>query len=204
MFVKKKDGSLRMCIDYKRLNQVTVKNKYTLPRIDELLDQLQCVSLFLKIDLRSGYHQLKVRELDIPKTAFRTRFDHYVFLVLPFGLTNALAVFMALMNKIFALFLDRFTVVLIDDMLVYLKSREDHEQHLKTSLQLLRDNQLYAKLNKCEIWLEQVSFLGHIISKDALSVDPTKIDAVMNWESMKNVSEVKSFLVLAGYYRRFM
>ena len=152
-----------MCIDYRRLNQVIVKNKYPLPRIDELFDQLQGAAYFPKIDFSSRYHQLPVRESDVPKTAFRTRYGHYKFLVMPFDLTNAHAVFMALMNNVFAQYLDQFTVVFIDDVLVYSKSKEEHGKHLRTSLQLLRDNQLNAKLSKCEFWLEQVTFLGHII-----------------------------------------
>ena len=187
LFVKKKDGSMRMCIDYRRLNQVTIKNKYPLPRIDELFDQLQGASYFSKIDLRSGYHQLRVRESDVMKTAFRTRYGHYEFLVMPFGLTNAPTLFMALMNKIFAQYLDQFVVVFIDDILVYSKTKEEHEDHLRVVLQLLRENQLFAKLNKCEFWLEQVAFLGHIISSEGLSVDPSKIEAVVNWERPKNV-----------------
>ena len=149
-----------MCIDYRRLNHVTVKNKYKLPRIDELFDQLQGASYFSKIDLWSGYYQLRVGESDVPKIAFRTRYGHYEFLVMPFGLTNAPAVFMALMNKVFAQYLDQFTVVFIDDVLMCSKSKEEHEEHLRTLLQLLRDNQLYVKLSKCEFWLKQVAFLG--------------------------------------------
>lgn len=204
LFVKKKDGSMRMCIDYRRLNQVIIKNKYPLPRIDELFDQLQGASFFSKIDLRSGYHQLRVRDSDVLKIAFRTRYGHYEFLVMSFGLTNAPAVFMALMNKIFAEYLDQFIVVFIDDILVYSKTKEEHEEHLRIALQLLRENQLYAKLNKCEFWLEQVAFLGHIISREGLSVDPSKIEAVVQWERPKNVTEIRSFLGLAGYYRRFV
>ena len=204
LFVKKKDGTMRMCIDYRQLNQVTVKNKYPLPRIDELFDQLQGAQFFSKIDLRSGYHQLRVRGEDVPKTAFRTRYGHFEFLVMPFGLTNAPAVFMALMNKIFTPYLDQFVVVFIDDVLVYSKSKEEHEHQLRTSLQLLKDNQLYAKLSKCEFWLEQVSFLGHVISKEGLAVDSKKIDAVVNWGSPQNAAEIRSFLGLAGYYRRFV
>ena len=193
-----------MCIDYRQLNQMIVKNKYPLPRIDELFDQLQGAQWFSKIDLRSGYHQLRVREEDIPKTAFRSRYGHYEFLVMPFGLTNVLAVFMALMNHIFAPHLDHFMVVFIDDVLVYFKTMEEHEQHLCTSLQILRDHQLYAKLSKCDFWLEQVAFLGHIISREGLAVDPMKIEAIVKWESPKTVLEVRSFLGLTGYYRRFV
>ena len=204
LFVKKKDGRLRMCIDYKRLNQMTIKNKYPLPRIDELFDQLQGAEYFLKIDLRSGYYQLRVRESDVPKTAFWTRYGHYEFLVMPFGLTNVPAVFMALMSKIFTPYLGQLIVVFIDDILVYSKSREVHEQYLRTSLQLLRDNQLYAKLGKCGFWLTQVAFLGRIISKEGLAVDLAKIEAIIKWKRTKNVIEIRSFLGLAGYCRRFM
>ncbi|XXG76914.1 hypothetical protein AAC387_Pa08g1175 [Persea americana] len=144
------------------------------------------------------------QRIRVPKTAFRTRYGHYEFLVMPFGLTNAPAMFMALMNKIFAPHLDQFTVVFIDDILVYSKSKEEHEQHLRTSLQLLRDNQLYAKLRKCEFWLEQVAFLGHIISKEGLAVDPANIDAIIKGERPKNATEIESFLGLPGYYIRFV
>lgn len=204
IFVRKKDGTLRMCIDYRQINQVTIKNKYPLPRIDELFDQLQGAAYFSKIDLRFGYHQLRVREQDIEKTAFRTRYGHYEFLVMPFGLTNAPVVFMALMNRIFAPYLDQFIVIFIDDILVYSKSTEEHADHLRALLQLLRVHQLYAKLEKCDFWLEQVAFLGHIITRDGLAVDPAKIEAVMNWKSPKTIAEIRSFLGLAGYYRRFV
>uniref|UniRef100_A0A2N9EJD6 Reverse transcriptase domain-containing protein n=1 Tax=Fagus sylvatica TaxID=28930 RepID=A0A2N9EJD6_FAGSY len=178
LFVKKKDGSMRLCIDYRELNRVTIKNKYPLPRIDDLFDQLQGAQVFSKIDLRSGYHQLKIKSEDIPKMAFRTRYGHYEFLVMPFGLTNAPAVFMDLMNRVFHEYLDRFVIVFIDDILVYSKSLEEHEDHLRIVLQILRDKKLYAKLNK--------------------------IEAVVSWDRPTNVSEVRSFLGLAGYYRRFV
>ncbi len=171
LFVRKKDGSLRMCIDYRQLNKVTIKNKYPLPRIDDLFDQLQGATCFSKIDLRSGYHQLRVRECDIPKTAFRTRYGHYEFLVMSFGLTNAPAAFMDLMNRVFKPYLDMFVIVFIDDILIYSRNEEDHASHLRIVLQTLKDKELYAKFSKCEFWLSSVAFLGHIISDSDIMVD---------------------------------
>ncbi|KAL0533473.1 hypothetical protein IC582_030313 [Cucumis melo] len=204
LFVKKKDGSMRLCIDYRELNKVTVKNRYPLPRIDDLFDQLQGATVFSKIDLRSGYHQLRIKNEDVPKTAFRSRYGHYEFIVMSFGLTNAPAVFMDLMNRVFREFLDTFVIVFIDDILIYSKTEAEHEEHLRMVLQTLRDNKLYAKFSKCEFWLKQVSFLGHVVSKDGVSVDPAKIEAVTGWTRPSTVSEVRSFLGLAGYYRRFV
>ncbi|KAJ9541044.1 hypothetical protein OSB04_027550 [Centaurea solstitialis] len=204
LFVKKKDGSMRLCIDYRELNRVTIRNKYPLPRIDDLFDQLQGAKYFSKIDLRSGYHQLRIRDRDIPKTAFRTRYGHYEFIVMPFGLSNAPAVFMDLMNRTFKDHLDEFIIVFIDDILVYSKSKEDHEAHLRITLETLQSKKLYAKFSKCEFWLEQVAFLGHIISGEGIKVDPAKVESISNWPKPKNVSEVRSFLGLAGYYRRFV
>ncbi|GJS61655.1 putative reverse transcriptase domain-containing protein [Tanacetum coccineum] len=177
LFVKKKDGSMRLCIDYRELNRITIRNHYPLPRIDDLFDQLQGAKYFSKIDLRSGYHQLRVREQDISKTAFRTRYGHYEFLVMPFGLTNAPAVFMDLMNRIFHEYLDKFVIVFIDDILVYSKSEEEHERHLWIVLEILRQKKLYAKFSKCEFWLQQVAFLGHIVSADGIIMDPSKVEA---------------------------
>ncbi|GJR17853.1 putative reverse transcriptase domain-containing protein [Tanacetum coccineum] len=174
LFVKKKDGSFRMCIDYRELNKLTVKNRYPLPRIDDLFDLLQGSSVYSKIDLRSGYHQIQVREEDISKTAFRTRYGHYEFQVMPFGLTNAPAVFMDLINRVCKPFLDKFLIVFIDDILIYSKNKKDHEEHLKAILELLKKEELYAKFSKCEFWLPKVQFLGHVIDS------------------------------LAGYYRRFI
>ncbi|GJR65933.1 putative reverse transcriptase domain-containing protein [Tanacetum coccineum] len=155
LFVKKKDGSFRMCIDYRELNKLTVKNRYPLPRIDDLFDQLQGSRVYSKIDLRSGYHQLKVREEDIPRTAFRTRYGHYEFQVIPFGLTNAPAVFMDLMNRVCKPYLDKFMIAFIDDILIYSKSKEEHAEHLKLILELLKKEELYAKFSKCEFWLSK-------------------------------------------------
>ncbi|KAL0305050.1 UNVERIFIED_CONTAM: Transposon Ty3-I Gag-Pol polyprotein [Sesamum calycinum] len=166
LFVKKKDGSMRLCIDYRQLNRITIKNKYPLPRIDDLLDQLKSATVFSKIDLRSGYWQLRVEEGSIPKTAFRTRYGHYEFVVMQFGLTNAPAAFMSLMNKTLQPFLDQFVIVFIDDILIYSSSR-------------------------------------HVVSKEGVQPDPAKVKAIMEWEPPKNVSKVRSFLGLAGYYRRF-
>ncbi|KZV49595.1 hypothetical protein F511_15455 [Dorcoceras hygrometricum] len=204
LFVRKKDGSMRLCIDYRQLNKATVKNKYPLPRIDDLFDQLQGSTVYSKIDLRSGYHQLRVRDEDISKTAFRTRYGHYEFVVMPFGLTNAPAVFMSLMNRVFQRYLDDFVIVFIDDILIYSKNLNDHASHLRTVLQTLRNEKLYAKLSKCEFWLQRVVFLGHIISGAGISVDPSKIEAVINWPRPKSVPEIRSFMGLAGYYRRFI
>jgi hypothetical protein len=204
LFVKKKDGSMRLCIDYRELNKVTVRNVYPLPRIDDLFDQLKGARVFSKIDLRSGYHQLKIKGEDISKTAFRTRYGHYEFLVMPFGLTNAPAAFMDLMNRVFRPYLDKFVVVFIDDILVYSSDRDEHVRHLKAVLQTLREEKLYAKLSKCEFWLDRVCFLGHVISSAGISVDPQKVEAVVNWSRPKTVTEVRSFLGMAGYYRRFV
>ncbi|KAJ0724807.1 putative nucleotidyltransferase, Ribonuclease H [Helianthus annuus] len=204
LFVKKKDGSFRMCIDYRELNKLTIKNRYPLPRIDDLFDQLQGATCFSKIDLRSGYHQLRVLEEDVPKTAFRTRYGHYEFVVMPFGLTNAPAVFMDLMNRVCKAYLDRFVIVFIDDILIYSKTQAEHEQHLRLILELLRTEHLYAKFSKCEFWLQEVQFLGHTVNKLGIHVDPAKIEAVKNWVAPKSPSEIRSFLGLAGYYRRFI
>ncbi|KAJ4814752.1 polyprotein [Rhynchospora pubera] len=204
LFVKKKDGTLRLCIDYRELNKVTVKNRYPLPRIDDLFDQLQGSSVYSKIDLRTGYHQLRIKPEDVEKTAFRSRYGHYEYLVMPFGLTNAPAAFMDLMNRVFHDYLDSFVVIFIDDILIYSRTHEEHAGHLRAVLARLREHQLFGKLSKCEFWLEEVAFLGHVISGKGLSVDPTKVQAVASWAQPKNVSEVRSFLGLAGYYRRFV
>jgi hypothetical protein len=203
-FVQKKDGSQRMCVDYRSLNDVTVKNKYPLPCIDDLFDQMRGARVFSKIDLWSGYHQMRIRPSDIPKTAFSTRYGLFEFTVMSFGLTNALAYFMNLMNKVFMEYLDRFVVVFIDDILIYSKSDSDHEEHLRLVLQKLRDNQLYTKFSKCEFRIGEVSFLGHIISNGGISVDPANVKEIMEWSVPTTVMEIRGFLGLAGYYRRFI
>ncbi|GJW26304.1 putative reverse transcriptase domain-containing protein [Tanacetum coccineum] len=177
LFVKKKDGSFRMCIDYRELNKLTVKNRYPLPMIDDLFDQLQGSSTYSKIDLRSGYHQLRVRDEDIPKTAFRTRYGHYEFQVMPFGLTNAPAVFMDLMNRVCKPYLDKFVIVFIDDILIYSRNKEEHANHLRIILELLKKEKLYAKFSKCDFWISIVQFLGHVIDSQGIHVDPAKIEA---------------------------
>ena len=204
LFVKKKDGSMRLCIDYRELNKVTIRNQYPLPRIDDLFDQLQGAKVFSKIDLRSGYHQLRVHDEDVPKTAFRTRYGHFEFLVMPFGLTNAPAAFMDLMNRIFRPYLDQFVIVFIDDILIYSGSGEEHVEHLRIILQTLREHRLYAKLSKCQFWLDSVAFLGHIVSAEGVSVDPQKVEAILNWKPPTSVTEIRSFLGLAGYYCKFV
>ncbi|GKC23174.1 putative reverse transcriptase domain-containing protein [Tanacetum coccineum] len=204
LFVKKKDGSFRMCIDYRELNKHTIKNRYPLPRIDDLFDQLQGSSVYLKIDLRSGYHQLRVRDKDIPKTAFRTRYGHYEFQVMPFGLTNAPAVFMDLMNRVCKPYLDKFVIVFIDDILIYSRNKEEHANHLRIILELLKKEKLYAKFSKCDFWISIVQFLGHLIDNQGLHIDPVKIEAVKNWASPTTPTEIRQFLGLADYYRRFI
>ncbi|GJY01010.1 putative reverse transcriptase domain-containing protein [Tanacetum coccineum] len=170
LFVKKKDGSFWMCIDYRELNKLTVKNRYPLIRIDDLFDQLQGSGVYSKIDLRSGYHQLRVREKDIPKTSFRTLYGHYEFQVMPFGLTNAPAVFIDLVN------------------------RQEHEEHLKVILELLKKEELYAKFSKCAFWIPKVKFIGHVIGSKGIHVDPAKIVSIKDWASPKTATETHQFL----------
>ena len=204
LFAKKKDKTLRLCIDYRQLNRVTINNQYALPRIDDLLNQLRGARVYSKIDLRTGYHQLRVREADIPKTTFRTRYRHFEFTVMHFELTNAPAAFMNLMQRVFRPYLDQFVVVFVDDILIYSQSEREHEDHLRVVLQLLRDLQLYAKFNKCKFWLTKVRFLRHVVSASGVSVDPEKVEVVMSWERPKLVFEIRNFLGLTGYYRRFI
>jgi hypothetical protein len=204
LFVENKDGTKRMCVDYGALNKVTIKNKYPLPRIEDPFDQLRGASVFSKIDMRSGYHQLRIQPSDIPKTAFITKYGLYEYTVMSFGLTNALAFFMNLMNSVFMDYLDKFVVVFIDDILIYSQSEEEHVDHLKMVLQRLQQHQLYAKLSKFEFWIDEVLFLGHIINKDGLALDPKKVADILNWKASTDVRGIKSFIGMAGYYRQFI
>ncbi|GJU10092.1 putative reverse transcriptase domain-containing protein [Tanacetum coccineum] len=185
-----RDGSFRMCIDYQDLNKLTVKKRYPLPRIDDLFDQLQGSSVYSKIDLRLGYHQLRVRDEDIPKTAFRMQYGHYEFYVMPFGLTNAPTVFMDLMNRVCKAYLDKFVIVFIDDVLIYSRNKEEHAYHLRIILELLKKEKLYAKFSKCDFWISIVQFLRHVIDSQGIHVDPAKIEAVKNWASSTTPIEV--------------
>jgi hypothetical protein len=204
IFIQKKDGSWRLCIDYHQLNKATIKNQYPLSRIDDLFDQMKGATVFSKIDLRSGYHQLQIKEDDIPKTTFKMRFGHYEFTVLPFGLTNAPGVFMSLMNGVFREYLDKFIQVFIDDILIYSQTTEEHDEHLRLVLQCLREHKLYGKLSKCSFYQSKIHYLGHVISDEGIIVDPAKVEAIMEWPAPTNVPEVHSFMGLAGYYRRFV
>ena len=180
LFAKKKDKTLRLCIDYRNLNRVTIKNRYPLPRISDLFKQLRGARVYSKIDLLIGYHQLRVREADIPKTAFRTRYGHFEFIVMPFGLTNMPAAFMDLMHRVFQPYLDQFVVVFVDNILIYSQSEEEHEDHLRIVLQDLREYQLYENFIKCEFWFTEVIFLGHVMSASSIFVDPEKVEPVMS------------------------
>jgi hypothetical protein len=183
---------------------VIVNNKYPLLGIDDLFDQLKDAKVFSKIDLRSRYHQVRIKEEYINKTSFKTRYGHYEFTVVPFGLSNAPVIFMCLMNGVFREYLDKFVIVFLDDILIYSNSEEYHEHHLRMVLQVLRENQLYAKLSKCSFYQKQIHYLGHIISKDGIAVDPEKIESIREWAMPRNVTEVRSFMGLAGYYRIFI
>ena len=204
LFVKKKDGSLRMCIDYRALNNITIKNAAPLPRIDDILDQLKGSKYFSIIDLRSAYHQIRLREEDIPKSAFRTRYGHFEFRVLTFGFTNAPATFQTLMNDIFRDVIDKYVTVYLDDILIYSVNEEEHKKHLELVLSRLRDHKLYAKLEKCEFVRHEVEYLGYMISQSGISPVPKKVEAIKQWPIPTTRTEVRSFLGFVNFYRRFI
>ncbi|KAK5785550.1 hypothetical protein PVK06_040146 [Gossypium arboreum] len=204
LFQKKHDGSLRMCIDYRALNKITIKNRYPIPLIADLFDQLSSARWFTKLDLRSGYHQVRIAEGDEPKTACVTRYGFFEFLVMPFGLTNAPATFCTLMNKVLQPFLDRFVVVYLDDIVVYSKTLEEHVGHLGEVFQTLRENKLYVKKEKCSFAQREVPFLGHIVGGGTIRMDESKVRAIADWESPTKVTELRSFLGLANYCCRFI
>ena len=203
LFFEKKDKTFRLCIDYRQLNRVSIKNMYPLLRIDDLFDQLRGTRVYSKIDLRTDYHRLRVQDVDILNTTFRMWNGHFRFIVMPFRLTNAPVTFMDLMHRVSQPYLDQFVVVFIDDILIYSKSEEEHEGHLRIVIQALGDHRLYAKFSKCEFWLTEVRFLGHMLAL-GVSVDPVKVKVVMSWERSNSVFEICSFLGLVGYYKRFI
>jgi hypothetical protein len=204
LFVHKKDGTLRMCVDYRALNKATLKNRHPLPHIDDLFDRLSGAKVFSRIDLRSRYYQIMIKEGDEEKTTCRTRYGSYEFMVMPFGLTNAPATFYILMNDIFRQWLDDFVVVYIDDILIYSSSLEEHAEHLRKVFQRLKENKLYAKLEKCEFGVTEMDFLGHRITQEGLMMDDHKVKAILDWEPPKSVPALRSFLGLASYYRKFI
>jgi hypothetical protein len=169
-----------------------------------LFDQLGGASIFSNIELRCGYHQVQIKSEDIHKTAFRTRYGHYEFVVVPFGLTNAPGTFMCWMNNVLSEFLDKFVLLFIDDILIYSKNREEHEEHLRLVLQVLREHQLYAKFSKRDFFQKQIHYMGHVISEEGVAVEPDKIRSIMEWPTQKDISDIRSFMGLAGYYRRFI
>ncbi|KAJ9533200.1 hypothetical protein QJQ45_018307, partial [Haematococcus lacustris] len=204
LFVQKKDGSLRMCIDYRALNKLTVRDRYPLPRIDDLFDKLAGKRVFSSLDLQSGYHQIRITEEDVPKTAFLTPMGQFQFKVLCFGLTNAPATFQRMMNNVFKPLINECVLVYIDDILVMSNTPEEHVQHLRQVLQLMRENKFYAKLAKCEFNKTQLAFLGHIVGSKGIAVDPAKVQVVKEWPTPRNLKDLQAFLGLANYFRRFI
>jgi hypothetical protein len=204
LFQKKADGSLRMCVDYRALNKVTIKNKYLVPLIQDLLDRLSGASVFTKLDLRSGYWQVRVTEGDEHKTTCVTRYGSYEFMVMPFGLTNALVTFCNLMNDVLYEFLDEFVVVYLDDIVIFSRCMDEHVVHLDKVLRRLKEHELFVKKEKCEFACSEITFLGHLVSFGQVRMDPKKVQAIWDWAAPSTVPELRLFLGLANCYRRFI
>jgi len=204
LFVKKKDGSQRLCVDYRALNEITVKNAFQLPRVDEMLDRLKDAKVMSKIDLKSGFHQVKIADQDVHKTAFQCRYGHYEYLVMPFGLCNAPATFQGLMNKVMEPLIDKCVSPYMDDLLVYSPNIDQHVKDLRQVLELLRKNKLYANPSKCVFAKDSVEYLGHVVTDKGISVDPAKIRKIQEWPIPQSTSQVRSFLGLAGFYQKFV
>jgi hypothetical protein len=204
LFVRKKEGTLRMVIDYRGINKLTKRNQYPLPRIDDLLDHLNGAQVFSSFDLMSGYHQGRITEEDIPKTAFRIPQGLYQFKVLPFGLTNAPATFQKVMNDVLQPLLGKCVLVYMDDILGYSKNGAEHEEHLCAVLQLLREHKLYCKLKKCSFFQSEVAFLGHLVRGAGVRADPQKVEAVRAWPAPRTVHDIRCFLGLTNYFRKFI
>lgn len=204
ILVPKKDGTWRMCVDCRAINNITVRYRHPIPRLDDMLDELSGSVVFSKIDLRSGYHQIRMKEGDEWKTAFKTKFGLYEWLVMPFGLTNAPSTFMRLMNHVLRAHIGKFVVVYFDDILIYSRSIDEHIDHIKQVLDVLRAEKLYANMEKCSFCTNKVVFLGYVVSGQGIEVDESKVEAIKNWPTPINVSQVRSFHGLAGFYRRFV
>ena len=204
LFVPKKDGKWRMCIDYRALNKITVKNRYPLPKVEELMDRLHGARYFMKIDLYSGYHQIRVRESDIQKTAFVTKYGAFEYLVMPFGLCNALATFQRVMNTILRDGLDRFVLVFLDDILIYSRTKEEHEKHIRAVLDPLRSEKFFGRIKKCDFYQAEVEYLGFDVGAYGVKPSLSKVKAVAEWPTPTSVKDIRSFLGLASYNRKFI
>ena len=204
LFIPKKNGKWRLCVDYRALNKITTKNWYPLPKVDELMDRLHGACYFSKLDLASGYHQIRVKEADVHKTAFVTRYGSYEYTVMPFGLCDAPATFQRIMNDLLRNGLDKFVLVFLDDILIYSRTKEDHLQHIKAVLDKLRSEKFFGRLAKCDFFRTEVEYLGFDVGKDGLKPSLSKVKAIINWPTPKTVTNVRSFWGLCSFYRKFI